>query len=164
MASCEAWSSLIVRAADGLLDGDSSRLLTDHLASCEPCRLEARAQLHVKIALGGRPEAAAPAHLALRISTALDAEASSRWIDLANWRTWGLRLLPAAAVLLAVALFAEQRNDQASQPVDLSTAVAAWGTPEGGVTELLTGDAAEQDSRLLSLVTGQPDATEEQDR
>lgn len=156
MSTCDDWDPLIARAVEGGIDADAAARLMAHLADCARCRFEAESQLLVKRVLAERDEEPVPAGFTARLSAALDEEAAAHWIELGNWRKWGIRLLPAAAALLAVAVVAEQPHF-AGQPVDLSSAVVSWGTEEGGVTDLFTRTDVTDESRLVALVTGQSD-------
>jgi hypothetical protein len=184
MLSCDDAVPLIARAVDALLDQEDLDRLRAHLWQCGPCRLEVESHLSVKRLLAERPaEAPPPPGFGERLRGRLDREvrhasghrraerpparghASSEvndgaigWLELLNWRTWSIRLLPAAVALIAWAAMTAPTGRRAAS-IDLLSAVVAWTFPAATTTGLFVDPEVSDDALLLVLLfhgAGQP--------
>lgn len=103
MLTCDEARRLIVPAMDGGLDPAAGDRVKAHVIGCTACQVEAETQELVMGLLAMRPETPLPGGFAARLSARLDGEQTTEWLGLINWRTWFMRLLPAAAIVLAFA-------------------------------------------------------------
>ena len=129
---CDRSTRLISRAIEGHVGPSELDTLMSHLERCALCRVEAETQVTVKRLLASRPDEALPDGLTLRLTARLHDPQSGapRQID---WRTWTVRLLPAAAVAILVAGVVGhvlRESLSIARSVDLPTAVACLGHGE----------------------------------
>ena len=104
MLTCDEATQLIRSSHDGALGPVGGARLREHLEQCLACRSRVETQRRVRDLLVGRPEDALPSGFEARLAARLDAERGLDWLGLINWRTWAIRLLPAAAIVLAFAI------------------------------------------------------------
>jgi hypothetical protein len=103
MLTCDEASRLIVHGIEGGLALAMGARLHEHIKHCPACQYEARTQELVIAALAMWPETPLPGGFAARLAARLDREQTTEWLGLINWRTWFMRALPAAAIVLALA-------------------------------------------------------------
>jgi predicted anti-sigma-YlaC factor YlaD len=104
MLTCDEATELIRSGHDSVLGAVGGARLREHLEQCSSCRSSARTQELIRDLLVRRPEEALPSGFEARLAARLDAERGVDWLGLINWRTWSIRLLPAAAIMLAFAI------------------------------------------------------------
>lgn len=154
---------LIVRAVDRELDAAALDRLMRHVDRCAGCRYEAATQFDVKRVLASRPEDPLPAGFAEQLSARLTRERFPySWIDLANWRAWGVGVLSAAAALFVTIVTADVPVLPPAESLDLSAAVIAWDTPAGEITALLVQSDVGDEMLLTALLTGRLEAGAEE--
>ena len=149
---CENYTGLLVRAADGELDGAERSQLDAHLAGCARCADTLQSQRVAREALmTWTPRPASP-DFAARVLSRLDGQRS--WFDRWDFRRWTWRLAPLASGLAIAALVVVGRADSATTTVDeLATSASevtvasSLGSQELSQTDivalLLTADADE---------------------
>jgi hypothetical protein len=108
------------------------------------------AQAFISQRLATRPVEALPAGFASRLADRLDRERSLTWLPLLNWRTWSLRVLPAAVVLWLWAAWGGHISVR-PRPVDVSQYLTAWQTG-GGMSVLVTSPEVSDSSLLEALL------------
>lgn len=132
MTDCAEMEALLVRAADDTLDAAGRDLVSAHVAGCDACRRTLAAQRAVRQALADLPLAVISADFAARVRERV----SARWVDAFDWRTWTLRLAPAAALFALLAVLPvpglSTASDAASEPT--SSVLDAWRAAQLGVS------------------------------
>ena len=140
---------LLVRAADGLLEGSERETLDQHLATCDSCRAALAAQTRVRSSLQSRPPIGASAAFYARVRSSMRSPAS--WLDSLDFRRWTWRLVPiAAALVIAVVAFAglSMRTDSGPAVTEVETASTATDQP---VSSALWSTSLSDDS-VISLM------------
>src|SRR5437870_5443396 len=102
MLTCDDAIQLIGPAVDEMLTSALAVQLEEHLRQCSRCRV-IETQRRVRAVLSTRPEDALPLGFEARVFARLDVEGRLDWLEVINWRTWSMCLLPAAALVLAIA-------------------------------------------------------------
>jgi anti-sigma factor RsiW len=124
MAACESMIPLVLASVEGTLDRAGHDRLTAHLATCPACRRAAAEQAMVKRTLAAMPLAPVSADFAARVRQRVT---PPRWLDVANWRTWTLRLVPVTAALVALLVVLPVQGDTAdAQAQSLSNVIDSW--------------------------------------
>jgi predicted anti-sigma-YlaC factor YlaD len=148
--ACREFESLLVRAADGLLDANDETALDAHLRTCAACRAALADQHAVREALIARPPLRAQPDFAARVTAAIEAERS--WLDRLDFRVWTWRLVPVAAALSLVA-WVVVRN---ATPMGTSTPATAASTDASLSGDLPVAaalwDSSVSDTAVLSLM------------
>ena len=135
--------SLIVRAADSMLDGRDRERLDRHVATCAGCREALAAQQGVRTVLVNRPSATAPLDFQQRVQSAIRAAAPDP-----DFRRWSWRLLPVAAAL-AIGAFGVARQTRVVTVTP--TAVERTADSTATVSSSLWSDSM-SDTSVLSLM------------
>jgi hypothetical protein len=104
MLTCDEATRLIRSSDGGVPGGAGGARLREHLDQCSSCSSCAQTQRRVRDLLVRGPEVALPSGFEARLAARLDAEKGLDWLGLIDWRTWSIRLLPAAAIVLAFAI------------------------------------------------------------
>jgi len=150
--ACEEYAGLLVRAAEGALEGAEQSRLDAHLATCRWCVEALQSQRVAREALTTwRPLPASP-EFAARVLGRLDGRRP--WFERWDFRQWTWRLAPLASGLAIAALVVVSRADIASANLDQTavsaadvTVAASLGSPDLSQTDvlalLLTADADE---------------------
>jgi hypothetical protein len=107
---------------------------------------EQESQAFVRETLARRPAEQLPAGFSARLAARLDQERSPTWMSLLDWRTWSLRLLPAALVLWVWAALGGHVGSRAV-PTDVNQDLTAWETGGGMSVMVMSPDVS--DNRLL---------------
>ena len=145
MLTCDEATQLI-RSSDGrVLGAVAGAHLQEHLDQCSSCRRCAQTQRLVRDLLVRGPEVALPSGFEARLAARLDAERSLDWLGLVNWRTWSIRLLPAAAIILAFAIGMGRRQYADPQLSDSLSRMLA----DGSVADALLDSGADGEALLL---------------
>jgi anti-sigma factor RsiW len=101
---CRPFESLLVRAADGVLNDADRTRLESHVAGCEACRESLAVQIAVRQTLQARPAFAARPDFSARVMIAIEAQDPQvGWLDWLDFRRWTWRLAPVAGALLVAA-------------------------------------------------------------
>jgi len=125
--TCVEAVRLIAAAVEGGVAPDLLDELVAHIERCARCRHEAETQMIVKRVLSSTPDALLPIGMTRRLAARLDDEAARP--AAVDWRTWTVRLLPAAACLVLIAAIV-QHFVRLSSANDVTAAIAAWGRDE----------------------------------
>ena len=150
--ACEDYTGLLVRAADGALDGQERSRLDAHLADCSRCAEAVQSQRVAREALASWTPMPASRDFAVRVLSQLDGQRP--WFERWDFRQWTWRLAPLASGLAVATLVVVNRPDLASatwHETTLSaadvTVAASLGSQELSQTDvlalLLTADADE---------------------
>jgi hypothetical protein len=78
------------------------------------------------------------------LAARLNAEGGPDWLGLINWRTWSLRLLPAAAIILAFAIGIGRRQYDPQLSESLSRMLS-----DGSVADTLLDSEADGEVLIL---------------
>jgi anti-sigma factor RsiW len=149
--TCEVAGALIARAADGELGAAEQARLDGHLAGCVACRVELEGQRAVRTLLSRRGHAPLPDGFHARLDARLGRERG--WFGLADWRWWTVRLSPAAAALLVLALVTSPPQAGA-----LRAPPAAMDEGETPVYAVLWEPQVSDESLLRIVLAAHPDA------
>jgi anti-sigma factor RsiW len=157
---CDAFISLIVRAADGALSGEDTARLETHAATCAGCRRALADQRAVHQHLAQVDWSASPGFEA----AVMDAvRADSPWTERWNWRAWTLRLVPVAAIFAVVAVGVMRTTASSSAPqapttmrsLDLGRLASA--SDQAPVASALWSSSISDESLLSLVLTAQAD-------
>ncbi|MEZ5319052.1 MAG: hypothetical protein R2752_16745 [Vicinamibacterales bacterium] len=152
--ACPELTSMLLRAADGLLDEEETADLEVHLRDCRGCRSALAEQKAARRDLQARPVIAASPAFRVRVADAIAAEERSL-ANVLDFRRWTWRLAPVAAVLLtAIALGVPTASDTAS--ADASDVDPTLNADLPVSSALYTGDLPSTSLESLLLV-GNPD-------
>src|SRR5438552_458282 len=124
LTACENFESLIVRAADDLLNASDQSELDQHLATCASCRASLAAQRQIRAILLARTPVNASADFADRVRSAIGT--GLPWLAHWDFRRWTWRLAPVAAALsIGVAALMLRASAPPAQLTDDRSAVAS---------------------------------------
>ncbi len=151
--NCTAFTSLLVRVADGSASAQEQSQLHAHIATCASCAAALDDQRGVHAWLRSQPVTGASLGFDTRVMASIRAEAGGRalgWLDSLDFRRWTWRLVPVAAALV-LAVVSVTSTDAASQletapAVNSTTADDTW-----PVSSALWSDTVSE-SALLSLM------------
>jgi hypothetical protein len=108
----------------------------------------------VKRTLASMPLAPVSADFAWRVRQRV----APRWLDMANWRAWTLRLVPVAAALIAMLLILPGRGETVdTQAQSLSSVIDSWTATAGASgsdVELLLDPQAHPNALLNAALQG----------
>lgn len=149
--NCAAFTSLLVRVADGTASAQEQSQLHAHVATCASCAAALDDQRGVHAWLQSQPVTGASLGFGTRVMASVRAEAeggASGWLDSLDFRRWTWRLVPVAAalVLAAVGVTSTDAASQLETAVNSTTAADAW-----PVSSALWSDTVSESS-LLSLM------------
>lgn len=153
MLNCTEASRLIARSIDAALDAKGRARLAEHLKLCPSCRAEAETQILVRRVLAARPDERLPSGFAARLSARLDAERASNWLEVADWKTWSIRLLPIAAGMLLFAGIVDRT--QRARWAEEQAARILSGVPPGVDVSLFAASDVAKDRLIAEMVMGQ---------
>jgi predicted anti-sigma-YlaC factor YlaD len=144
MLTCDEATQLIHSSHDGVLRAVGGARLREHLEQCSSCRSDAQTQRLIRDLLVRRPAEALPSGFEARLAARLDAERGLDWLGLINWRTWSIRLLPAAIILgFAIGIGRWQHAD--SQLTEGLSRMLA----DGNVADALLDSGADGEALML---------------
>ncbi len=150
---CAAFTSLLVRVADGTASAQEQARLHAHIATCASCAAALDDQRGVHAWLRSQPVTGASLGFDTRVMASIRAEAEGRargWLDSLDFRRWTWRLVPVAAALVLAAV-SVTGTDTASQPEPASTVSTTTATEGWPVSSALWSDTVSE-SALLSLM------------
>lgn len=151
--NCAAFTSALVRAADGSASAQEQSQLEAHLATCAGCAAALADQRAVHAWLSSDLAEVAGASLGFdtRVMAAVRAEAQSRarsWLDSLDFRRWTFRLVPVAAALALAAMVVSGTEASGEIDTPVTNTATADTTP---VSSALWSDSV-SGSSLLSLM------------
>jgi hypothetical protein len=103
MLTCDDAIQLIGPAVEATLSPALADRLDEHLRHCPRCQV-IETQRRIRAVLSMRPDDVLPAGFEARMFARLDAERPLGWLEMVNWRTWSMCLLPAATAVLVIAV------------------------------------------------------------
>jgi anti-sigma factor RsiW len=130
MAVCESMMTLLLASVEGTLDAEGRERLAAHVSACASCRRALTEQTVVKRALAEMPLPPVSPDFAARVRQRVS---PPRWLELANWRAWTLRLVPVAAALIALLVVLPTHNETSNAPPEsLSSIIDSWTSAGAG--------------------------------
>ena len=158
---CTAFTSLLVRVADGTASAQEQSQLHAHIASCPSCAAALDDQRGVRAWLQSQPQTGASLGFDTRVMASIRAEADGRargWLDSLDFRRWTWRLVPVAAALALVAV-SVTRTDASGQTGTTSAAGGASATDTLPVSSALWSDTVSESSLLSLMLSANADDT-----
>ncbi len=145
MLTCDEATQLIRSSHHAVLGAVGGARMREHLEQCSSCRRDAQTQRLIRDLLVRRPAEALPSGFEVRLAARLDAERGLDWLGLINWRTWSIRLLPAAAIILAFVIgFGRWQYAEPQLTESLSRMLA-----DGNVADALLDSGADGEALML---------------
>lgn len=159
--NCAAFTSLLVRVADGTASAQELSRLDAHIATCASCAAALDDQRGVHAWLRSQPVTGASWGFDTRVMASIRAEAESRsssWLDSLDFRRWTWRLVPVAAALVLAAASVTGPDAaiqvETAPTVDSTTATDAW-----PVSSALWSDTVSESSLLSLMLSANADDT-----
>lgn len=148
--SCAESLRLIAGAMEGRVAPQALDALVEHLEQCDACRFEAEMQRAMQQIVASRPDEPLPDGLAKRIAERLDREGPIVRRTPTDWRRLTLRLAPAAAALIVLAVLARRPGRPGES--DLSRQVVRWGQGEFAEVHPPSGLTSMTDAAAFGLM------------
>lgn len=159
--NCTAFTSLLVRVADGTASAQEQSRLDAHIATCASCAAALEDQRGVHAWLRSQPVTGASWGFDTRVMASIRAEAEGRsrgWLDSLDFRRWTWRLVPVAAALVLAAVSVtgpDAANQLETAPaVESTTATDTW-----PVSSALWSDTVSESSLLSLMLSANADDT-----
>ena len=156
---CAAFTSLLVRVADGTASVQEQSRLHAHMATCASCAAALDDQRGVHAWLRSQPVTGASLGFDTRVMASIRAEAEGRargWLDSLDFRRWTWRLVPVAAalVLAAVSVTGPDTGSQLETAPTVNTTTDTW-----PVSSALWSDTVSESSLLSLMLSANADDT-----
>lgn len=158
--NCAAFTSMLVRVADGTAPAGEQAQLEAHIATCASCAAALDDQREVHAWLQAQPVTGASLGFDRRVMAAVRADAEGRtrsWLDSLDFRRWTWRLVPVAAALALVAVSVTQ-TDAANQTADTTT-LSGTTTDTMPVSSALWSETVSESSLLSLMLSANADDT-----
>lgn len=143
--NCAAFTSILVRVADGTAPAAEQAQLDAHIATCASCAAALDDQRGVHAWLQAQPVTGASLGFDTRVMAAVRADAEGRtrsWLDSLDFRRWTWRLVPVAAALALVAVSVTQTDattlsDSTTDTMPVSSALWSETVSESSLLSLM---------------------------
>lgn len=158
--NCAAFTSMLVRVADGTAPSAEQAQLEAHISTCASCAAALDDQRGVHAWLQAQPVTGASLGFDRRVMAAVRADAEGRtrsWLDSLDFRRWTWRLVPVAAALALVAVSVTQ-TDAANQTADTTT-LSGTTTDTMPVSSALWSETVSESSLLSLMLSANADDT-----
>jgi len=160
--NCAAFTSMLVRVADGTAPAAEQAQLEAHIATCASCAAALDDQRGVHAWLQVQPVTGASLGFDRRVMAAVRADAENRtrsWLDNLDFRRWTWRLVPVAAALALVAVSVTQTDAGNQIGQADATTLSGTATDTMPVSSALWSEAVSESSLLSLMLSANADDT-----